>query len=360
MIGIAWALRWHAVNRLPVDYDEDDYLRAAQQNATLIRAGNWGGFLNTNYRPEHPPLEKIVYGVSILSAPQEPLIPDLPTSAPPNAALPRDLLHPARTASAVLGTIEVAVLALVNPLAALFLGIHAFTIKYTSQVMLESLPALTSLLAVVCYMRWKRKRTRKIDGWLVTSAAFLGLTAASKYLYCVAGVAILVDWILEAIQAKRLGKSILTMLCWGLVAVLIFLIFDPYLWPNPIARLQESILNNVSYSSNSIEVQKAGYPFWQPFVWLSMSPYIWHPQAFYFAIDPLISALAVFGLPGIWKKQRVYLLWFTTSLLFLLLWPTKWPQYIITLTAPLSLLAAEGIMTVFVRPITNWATKRQK
>jgi 4-amino-4-deoxy-L-arabinose transferase-like glycosyltransferase len=224
--------------------------------------------------------------------------------------------------------------------------------------MLESLPALTSLLAVVCYTRWKRKRTRNIDGWLVTSALFLGLTAASKYLYCVAGIAILVDWILEAIQAKQLGKSILPVLCWGLVGILIFLIFDPYLWPNPIARLQESIFNNVSYSSNSIEVQKAGYPFWQPLVWLTMSPYIWHPQAFYFAIDPLISALAVFGLPGIWKKQRVFLLWFATSLLFLLLWPTKWPQYIITLTAPLALLAAEGIMTLFVRPISHWVAKR--
>jgi 4-amino-4-deoxy-L-arabinose transferase-like glycosyltransferase len=89
-----------------------------------------------------------------------------------------------------------------------------------------------------------------------------------------------------------------------------------------------------------------------------MSPYIWHPQAFYFAIDPLISALAVFGLPGIWKKQRVFLLWFATSLLFLLLWPTKWPQYIITLTAPLALLAAEGIMTLFVRPISHWVAKR--
>ncbi|MBT3388844.1 MAG: sugar ABC transporter permease, partial [Chloroflexi bacterium] len=32
--------------------------------------------------------------------------------------------------------------------------------------------------------------------------------------------------------------------------------------------------------------------------------------------------------------------------IFLLLWPTKWPQYVLTLTAPLSLSAAMGVQTV--------------
>ena len=61
--AIAGALRWRAIDMLPVDYDEDDYLRAAQQFAGLIRAGNWSGFTETNYRTEHPPLAKIMFGV---------------------------------------------------------------------------------------------------------------------------------------------------------------------------------------------------------------------------------------------------------------------------------------------------------
>ena len=52
--GIAWTLRERAVNKLSVDYDEDDYLRAAQEYAQLIRADDWAGFRNTNYAPEHP------------------------------------------------------------------------------------------------------------------------------------------------------------------------------------------------------------------------------------------------------------------------------------------------------------------
>lgn len=88
VVAIAAGLRWHAVVKLPVDYDEDDYIRAAQQFTALIRAGDWKGFLDTNYRPEHPPLEKIAFGVSLLSAPDESLTPDHPTSAEPDIYLP--------------------------------------------------------------------------------------------------------------------------------------------------------------------------------------------------------------------------------------------------------------------------------
>ena len=73
IVFLAWALRWRAVTMLPGDYDEDDYLRAAQQYAALIRAGDWKGFTETNYRYEHPPLAKMVFGFSILPAPEAPV-----------------------------------------------------------------------------------------------------------------------------------------------------------------------------------------------------------------------------------------------------------------------------------------------
>ena len=90
VLGIAGALRWRAVNMLPVDYDEDDYLLAAQQYADLIKSGDWKGFTETNYRTEHPPLAKIIFGFSILPLPEEPLIPDLPSTANPNPSIPKD------------------------------------------------------------------------------------------------------------------------------------------------------------------------------------------------------------------------------------------------------------------------------
>jgi hypothetical protein len=86
------------------------------------------------------------------------LIPDRPTSAGPNQYLPRDLLHNARVTSAVFGTLTAAIVAFVNPIGGFLLAIHAFTTKYVSQVMLEALPAFTSLLSAIFYIKWKNRK----------------------------------------------------------------------------------------------------------------------------------------------------------------------------------------------------------
>lgn len=339
--SIAWMLRERAVNKLSVDYDEDDYMRAAQEFTQRIRARDWAGFQEVNYRTEHPPLSKIMYGFSLLSVPEEPLIPDRPTSAEPDKSLPRELLLNARSVGQLLGTLTVFLLAFLNPFAGLFLATHAFTIKYVSQVMLESLPALTSLAAVMAYVQSKKQKNG--IAWLIVSAIFLGLTAASKYLYCLVGIAILVDWFLHSRENNSLRLFFRNMLIWGGLAVLIFFLADPYLWPDPVVRLKESVFYHAGYASGASEVQNAGYPAWQPFVWLNTSPLYWDPGAFVFAPDLLISILAAFGVTRLWRKERTYALWLGIAVLFLLLWPTKWPQYILVLTVPLSLAAAEAV-----------------
>ncbi len=352
--AIAWALRWHAVTTLDVDYDEDDYLRAAQQYAGFIRSGDLSGFLNTNYRPEHPPLAKIVFGLSILPAPEAPLIPDRPTTAKPDQSLPKEQLQDARTSGAVMNTLTVFLLAILNPLAGLFLAIHSFTIKYVSQVMLESLPALTSLVTVLCYVRWKKKGQGKFSRWLAASAVFLGLTAASKYLYCVVGVAILVDWFFTAREEEDLKRFFRSAALWGVLAFVVFFVADPYLWLSPIERLKESVLYHAAYSSGASEVQSANFPIWQPLVWLNTSPLMWQANAFPIAIDPMITLFAAFGAGILWRRERVYALWLGIAILFLLVWPTKWPQYIVILTAPLSLAAADGMTALVLQPARNW------
>lgn len=343
VVAIAFGLRARAVSMLPIDFDEDDYLRAGQEYAHLIRTSNWPGFLETNYRPEHPPLAKIIIGLSILSAPEKPLTPEASTSAEPNKYLPRTLVKPARTINAIIGTITVAIVALINPVAGLFLAIHTFTIKYVSQIMVEAVPALLSLVAAISYLKWKQSKQLGWNRWLILSATSLGLTAASKYLYCVVGIAILVDWILDAKDKDFLKISLRTAALWGVLTVVIFFIFDPYLWPNPIGRLSGSIFYHTGYSTSATEVQKAGYPMWQPIFWLFFSPTVWHKGVFPFPFDPFITILALLGLKRLWNKERLYVLWLGIAIAFLLIWPTKWPQYIVTLTVPLSFAAAEGV-----------------
>ena len=141
VVLIALSVRLQAVDRLPIDFDEDDYLRAGQIYATGLQDGDPGILLRENYRPEHPPLTKLVTGLALLPLEPAPEIPDRPTTADPAESLPEPHLTVARLVQAIEGAVGVAALAIVSPLAGFYLAIHSWTIKYTSQVMLESLPS---------------------------------------------------------------------------------------------------------------------------------------------------------------------------------------------------------------------------
>lgn len=360
VLALAWIIRWHALTTLNIDYDEDDYLRAGQEFAHLIHTKDWAGFLETNYRPEHPPLVKIMVGISILNQPEPvQMVPDRPSTASPNNYLPRNQVKNGRIVNAIFGTLAAGLLAIVDPVAGALLAIHSFTVKYVSQIMLEALPAFLSLCSVLSYLQAKKKKRARIT-WLILSSVFLGLTAASKYLYCVAGIAILLDWIMVSIRENKIKKEILNVLLWGFISIAVFFAADPYLWSSPLSRLEESVLFHSLYSTSAEEVQNAGFPVWQPFYWLFSTPKMWQSEAIWIALDPLITILAIFGIRKQWQKRPVMIIWLVVALVFLLIWPTKWPQYIVILTAPLCLTASEGINLLFGDPLRNLFSKRRE
>ncbi|MEP7359525.1 MAG: hypothetical protein ABI847_19895, partial [Anaerolineales bacterium] len=359
-------LHWRAVNKLPIDFDEDDYLLAAQHYAVAMAAGDWNEIVNWDYNSEHPPLTKLAYGAALLFLPPAPPIKELPVNGPPAAFLPQPHFRLARTVSAALGTLEVLAVALLSPVAGFFLAINTWQLKYASQVMLEPLPALTSALAVLFYLRWRRARTtsgRPWAGWLVLAGACLGLTAAAKYTYCIAGIAILIDWLWLTAPARgersagAVARWLAPAAAWGLLAAVVFVAADPRMWVDGLGRLKASVLYHASYAESS-HVKEAGYPPWQPFVWLA-GPVPWHPGVFVFMLDLYVSLLALFGFRRLWQRQRVMAIWLVSALVFLTLWPTKWPQYILILTAPLSLAAAEGFSQVVWEPLAGWWRRRR-
>lgn len=357
---IALSARLTAVDKLPIDYDEDDYMRAGQIYATGIQTSDWSVFTRENYRTEHPPLTKIVNGLVMAPLPPAPEIPDRPTTADPSRSLPQPHLDNVRTAHAIFGTLEVLALALINPLAGLLLAVHTWTIKYTSQVMLEALPALTSLLIVVFYLKSRRKGS--FNRWTLLSAIMLGLTAASKYPYTMVGVAVLIHWLWDSWPGRSEGDSrsiwqwLRPILAWGSIAAIVFFLADPYLWPDPINRLRDSIGYHGRYATTAAEVQEANFPIWQPLVWLAQSV-PWHPGVFAVSLDAAILLFAILGLRRLWQKYRVFALWLIILFVFLLFWPTKWPQYILMLTAPLALAAVEGFRAVIWEPLTDWVRR---
>jgi ABC-type sugar transport system permease subunit len=221
--------------------------------------------------------------------------------------------------------------------------------------MLESLPALTSLVAVIAYVQFKKQRA---FGWLVVSAIFLGLTAASKYLFAFVGFAILIDWYTVAKRNNNLNHYFQNFILFTLLSLFIFFATNPYLWPDPLGRLQESLFANTSYSENAQEVQNVGFPFWQPFNWLFFSVRTWHPTQFLFVVDVWITLLAFLGIGRLWKREPVYVWWLVIMMGFLLIWPTKWPQYIVALSAPLSLAAGEGVLVLW-HGVRDWWKERK-
>ena len=351
--AIALAARLTAVNALPVDFDEDDYLRAGQLYSVGFQAGDPLVLLRENYRPEHPPLGKIVTGLALTPLPAFPEVPDRPTTAGPSNDLPDLQLHAARLGQAAFGVATAVLLALVNPLGGLWLALHTWTIKYTSQVMLESVPAFFALLAVVASVRgWGAGSgsPRRRAAWLAVAAIAFGLACAGKYLYGVAGLAIVVDWALrwragEAVPAGPGGRGgsrwrLAALGGWAVIAVVAFFVADPYLWPDPIGRLGSSIAYHGGYATSEA-VQDTGWPMWQPLVWLMGSvPVGWEPPGtFLVTLDLFVTALAFVGLRDLWQRHRVYALWLALAFVFLVFWPTKWPQYILVLSAPVCLSA---------------------
>ncbi len=354
---LAGGVRLYAAQRLDVDYDEPVYLGSAVVYAKYMRAGDYKMLAWSEDTYEHPALYRILYGVVLLT--QRPLdrLPenDLPRLAPIAATEAGRWNMAERYLSVFWGTLAVLALAWVNPLAGFFLGVSTLSVKYTSEVYLEALPLLSSLLCALAYLRWfTRVRDHPTESgrhvlWLISSAVFLGITAASKYVYCVVGLAIFLHFVIAALQKQIPPRFIGYIGVWALLAAVAFFIFDPYLWPHPVSRLTKSILFHETFQDSRL-VKQYHYPFWQPLRWLSAFSAFYDlrpPTAFLFNIDTLIFILAVIGLPRLFQKGRFFFYWLAVGLVFLLLWTTKWPQYTLIVLAPFSMAAAEGGLTIW-------------
>lgn len=348
-------LRVYAAQRLDVDYDEPVYLAGAVSYAKYMRAGDFKMLAWSEYNYEHPPLYKILYGVVLLT--QRPLdrLPDkdLPRQAPiaTAAAGPWNVI--ARYLSVFWGTLTVLALALLNPLAGLLLGVDSLSVKYTSEVYLEALPLLTSLLCVLAYDRWfaeisgEPAASRKSLLWLFLSAVFVGITVATKYIYGIVALPILLHFGIALLRRQVPARFALYIAGWGLLCVLMFFVFDPFLWPHPVARIEKSIAFHEAFQESRL-VKQYDYPFWQPLRWLSdfSAFYDLHPAtAFPVDLDTPIFVLAILGLPALFRKAPLFFYWLVIGLTFLLVWETKWPQYTVIVLAPFSLSAAYGAST---------------
>lgn len=355
VILLAIGLRLYAAERLDVDFDEPVYMRNAIAYAGFIRSGQLKMLAWYERTYEHPALNKIVYSLALLTQPPLDKLAagDLPPRAPLETTEARRWLMAERYAALLAGSIAVAILAFANPLAGFFMGVSTLGVKYTSEAYLEALPLLTSLLCALAYLRWfenlRKSAAQRNRLWLFLSALFLGMTAASKYVYCIVGIVIVAHFLIAMLQKQIQPRMLAWLFGWGLTAMLMFFLFDPYLWPHPLDRLIHTIQFHLSFTESRI-VKEFNYPFWQPFVWLSDFSrfYDLKPRsAFPINLDVFIFGLAIIGLPRLFLKGRFFFYWLLIGLSFLLIWTTKWPQYTMVIIVPFTVSASEGMFTIW-------------
>ena len=339
----ALSLLLHAqAARLPIDFDEDDYMRAGQILADEIRTGNPAILLEDNYRIEHPQFVKMLIATVMLGMEPIQRIPELPVTANPYELMHRPTLAAVRRMEVAFGVLAVTTLALVSPVAGILLATSTWVIKYTSQVMLESVPLLFSLLGVALYEFARgisSARRRRLT--YIASAIGIGLAVGAKYPYAIAGLAIVVD----RLRRSRRGETLRLKdaIGWSAIAALAFFAVNPYLWSDPIGRLIASAAYHPAYTTSE-QVQSTGYPMWQQLIWL-MQSVPWHDDQNIFLVkfDTWMLPLALIGLVPLARKRPVYAIWLGLGAVALFFWPTKWPQYLLTIAVPYALAGAAGI-----------------
>jgi 4-amino-4-deoxy-L-arabinose transferase-like glycosyltransferase len=348
---IGFVLRLFMAVMGPIEYDEPVYVDAAIHYAMDIRSGHWDQIVNSEENYEHPIFNKLLYSLPLLAF--KPISgTSMPMDTPIHDVPDYYRLLAMRLISVTAGTGVVFLLSLINPIAGLAFAVHTFAIKYTSVIYLEAVPLLASLGALLALQKTfaaPADRNKPDLNWLITGAVLAGMAAASKYIYAVVIAAAALAILLE--PNLRSPKKLLWLGTWGLLSLFFFGLFDPVLWPAPVARLLESFQFSVRYSGQDPVVVQKAYPVFQPIYWLMLSiphhaqklqPFFYHTGDFLVLADTLIFVLAVIGLPTLVRHNRPMAIWLGLGLIFLLFWKTKWPQYVLLILPPFCLSAADG------------------
>ena len=346
-------LRLDAASKLTIDADEDTYINNAMHYAQSIRNGNLKQIYKYDSNSQHPILSKLVFAAALLTVdPADRLRDkDMIRKIPPTQTGGALWLLAARRMAADWGGVAVFFMALINPLAGLFMAFNSSNIRFTSEVYLEAVPALTSLLVMITYDQWRRREFAGNKNkfrwvWLLASSVFMGMTAAGKYIYCVVALAVLIDFAIRLLKDKQaLPQRLLAMAAWGLSGLVMFLFFDPFLWIHTLTRLTSSIIFHINYA-HSDDVIASGREWWYPLYLIGRPTSVafpWNAAVFYIEPDPWIAIIAIFGLPLLWIKQRPYAIWLGVSIVFLLLWGSKWDQYVMIAIPTVSLSASLAV-----------------
>ncbi len=346
-------------------FDEGTYSRAAMRYSNLILTHKWKEIPDMIYNYEHPGFVKLIFSI--------------PATIDGRAYFDRFgwnfwnrgksikedyTIFTGRLVNSFFSLLTVqALIYLVHPIAGFLFMIDSLACEYGAQARIEAIPMFSSFLSAWLFERFLQAFTsqdkKKALKYLIGSALFLGMTAASKDIYCVIVFPMVLLVIEKLIQKPGKFLSALRyMLLMAVISVAFYYLFNPIIWKDPVGRVKMILNFHETYQSGTAaEI----YPWWQPVNWIVRSvpltspeyfkkdPLAVYPETWFFACDEVIFFLACFGAFSVCKKRRFYAYWFWIGLIFLFLWGTKWEQYGCLEVVPLCISAFYGI-----RNIAGW------
>lgn len=349
IVAMGGSLRLRMADVLPSDWDEDNYLIAAAKFRELYDEEDWDLISQVRENYEHPPLVKMLYALAL----DGDEVDDLPENAKPftRLYLPENSQDNARLLSVILGTTAVLAVALVFPLGGLALALHSIHVHFTSVAYLEPLPMLFSALTVIFYNRflqWSPVESKK--GWWtparsagVISGICLGIAAAAKYPYAVAGIAVTLHSLYFRVPLWKIAA-------WGFIALIVFFIFNPFLWPNPTGRLESQLTFHEEYA----ERQQGNYDFYKPITQFMDPRDHWdylgvqgETIRFFRWVDFIMFLTVLPGAFLLLQNRSVYGVWFVLGFVVLMHWSTQWIQHKMIVLVPYSIAAAYGMEWFF-------------
>ncbi|MCB2154200.1 hypothetical protein KQI84_04890 [bacterium] len=332
---LAFSVRYDHMVSNEYEIDEFAYVPIAMTFAHAMAAGDYSAWVYEQRTTEHPRLGVELYAIAIRAG---------------NGLQDWDkAFYASRLVAVILAMFTAMAIAWRWPLGGVLWASSGLGVFYTSIAYLDS-PA--AFFAVVCVLGFvaAREGVERNTGkrwvpwvWLGISALGAGMAVSTKYLAAVAPMGVAVGMVVWLVQDAKRRKWLVPIFIGYVVGALVVMVAtDAHLWTSDlVSRIAGRFQFHNEFSHSELVVD-AEYQWYQPIVWM------WYfmgyeGRPFWMLID---QSILVFGLAGcVLAMRRLPVIAVTgwITLIFLFLWPTKWPQYEVVLLPWLCIGAEETL-----------------
>jgi hypothetical protein len=346
--ALAWVAREPRVHQPSDDIDETVYIPLVQLFAQRLAAGEWRAIIDEELVQEHPRAACAMYAVAARSA------------GVADDYMATRLLG--RRVGAAFACATALLLALRSPVAGALWALHGIAIHYTAVMYLDSPMVFFATASLLAAERafLAEAFSRAGAGWFALSAIGAGIAVSCKYLAAPVPLAIAAIFAQRAVamQGQQRLRWLGVFVAYAGVALAAMVASDWRLWsPDLLSRIASRVLFHRTFSTTGLVVQM-DLPWHQPLRYLWGNWFGERPAWMVLWWDRVLVLGAIGGVWAAWRRAPLWLAAAVATLAFLLLWPTKWPQYVTLAVPPLAMLAASLAESAWEALRARWHAAR--